>query len=102
MAWDIKIMRFLVLFVLIIGVWWTAINIRNVETAFAYGPLLQWLFTMLTILIVMPVLVLYSTSEKFVARWWDKKGQRILLVLYLLLALGYAVKIYWVLIIAAS
>jgi len=95
-------MRVFVFLVLALGFYLSAETIRNIYSYLWYGPNLRAVLLMITILIIMPVLVLLSTTEKFVAKWWDRKGQRILLIIYLLIALGYAFNFYWALIVAAT
>jgi hypothetical protein len=106
MTWSIKILRVLVLLVLIGGLFWVSSLFYNLGgfsgQVFLFGPNLQFLSTLFVILILMPVFVLYCSSNTFITKWWNNKGRLILLICYLLIAFGYFVSLYGALIIAAS
>jgi hypothetical protein len=68
---------------------------------FHFEPNLQLVSIMAVILVLMPVLVLYCSSDKFITKWWTNKGRLIMLICYLLTALGYLISMYWGMIMSA-
>lgn len=103
MKWIIRILRIIVLLILLGGLYWIWSIAHNLgPQIFYYTPDLQYLLTMAVILVLMPALVLYCSSNTFITKWWNNKGRLILLILCILTALGYLVSLFWALIVAAS